>query len=319
MQKVEIIFLPFATKRLPRHFRVAKPTLVLIFLSLLFILIMSASFVISGFTSYYHQWQLSKLNNSHQTLVESLVDIKQQAISYNQTISHQDEALETISLITETKPSPGFVTGPHSHVTTDELNYSSKEILVDLLIKEKLIEDDTFGKIQSVQQALELLENRIDYHSNWVEMCYSDMKTKYHTWSHIPSVLPYDGPITCGFGARRSPFGGPRIEIHNGVDIAGPIGMPLKATADGVVYLARSVSGYGYLIIIDHENGFYSYYGHCSLLKVVEGQRVKRYQTIALLGSTGRSTGPHVHYEIKLDDRAINPMQMIEEEFVSEE
>lgn len=320
MQKVEIIFLPFATKRLPRHFHFAKPTIVLIFLSLLSVLILSASFVINGATNLYHQWQLTSLNNDHQGLVESLIDIKHQAISYNQSISEKHTTLETISLITETKPSEEFVPIVISQSVSpiDEKGFTSKEILFDHLLKEKLIEEVTFSKISSVHQALKYVENRIDYHSNWVEKCYGDMKDKYYSWSHIPSVFPYEGVITCGFGERRSPFGGPRIESHSGIDIAGPIGMPLKATADGVVFLAREVSGYGYLAIIDHENGFYSYYGHCSLLKVVEGQKVQRYQTIALLGSSGRSTGPHVHYEIRYGDRAINPRELVDIEAVSE-
>ncbi len=91
MQKVEIIFLPFATKRLPRHFRLSKPTIALIFLSLLFVLILSASFTINGVTDLYHQWQITNLNNNHQNLVASLTDIKRQAFSYNQSTNSEDD------------------------------------------------------------------------------------------------------------------------------------------------------------------------------------------------------------------------------------
>jgi murein DD-endopeptidase MepM/ murein hydrolase activator NlpD len=318
MQKVEIIFLPFATKRLPRHFHLSKPTLVLIFLSLLFVFIMSASFVISGVTNLYHQWQLTSLNHDHQDLVETLVSVKQQAISYNQLLAEKDKEMETISLITETETPENYfpMMLTQSVSPADEQGFASKEVLLEQLLKDNLIEEDAFGKINSVNQALSHIENRIQYHWNWAEKCHEDIQAKYYAWAHIPSVFPYDGPITCGYGARRSPFGGPRIESHRGIDIAGPIGMPLKATADGVVLLAGVVAGYGNLVIINHENGFYSYYGHCSLLKVVEGQSVKRYQTIALLGTSGRSTGPHIHYEIRYGDSAIDPMQLIEEEGV---
>jgi murein DD-endopeptidase MepM/ murein hydrolase activator NlpD len=316
MQKVEIIFLPFATKRLPRHFNLSKPTIVLIFLSLLSVFILSAYFTINKVTEVYHQWQLTRLNNDHHELVSSLVDIKRQTFSYNQSLTDKDQTLETISLITETKPSEVKVKRVLSQSVSpvDEKGYASKEYLLDHFLTSAGVEDETFCTINSVIQAVKHIENRIEYHKNWADRCFADMRQKYNSWSHIPSVLPYDGVITCGFGARRSPFGGPRIERHHGIDIAGPIGMPLKATADGVVSIARYASGYGYLVIIDHENGFHSFYGHCSLLKVVEGQRVKRYQTIALLGSTGRSTGPHVHYEIRQSDRAIDPMRLIEME-----
>jgi murein DD-endopeptidase MepM/ murein hydrolase activator NlpD len=162
-------------------------------------------------------------------------------------------------------------------------------------------------------QALNQLNQRIEWQDKWFDKCKKDMEAKYSTWAHIPSVFPAEGAITSKFGALRSLFGGPKAIRHQGVDIAGPIGLSVKATADGTVFFAGWMSGYGNLVIIDHENGFYSYYGHCSLLHVVEGQKVKRYQTIALLGNTGRSTGPHIHYEIREENSPRDPEHFVEE------
>lgn len=125
----------------------------------------------------------------------------------------------------------------------------------------------------------------------------------------IPRGLPVNGYITDGFGMRRNPFNGEGREVHEGLDIAVDFGTPAAATADGLVIYAAPHAGYGNLVIVYHSNGITSRYGHLSRISVEAGQRVKRGDQVGNVGSTGRSTGPHVHYEIRENDQAVDPLR----------
>lgn len=125
-----------------------------------------------------------------------------------------------------------------------------------------------------------------------------------------PSIWPVRGTITSGFGWRISPFGDGN-ELHPGVDIAYTMGAPVVATADGEVVASGPAGGYGNLVQIDHGNGIATLYGHNSQLAVNVGQQVKKGQVIAYAGSTGKSTGPHVHYEVRINNTPIDPMKYL--------
>jgi len=118
--------------------------------------------------------------------------------------------------------------------------------------------------------------------------------------SHADRSLPVDnGIITSVRGYRKDPFGSGKMTYHSGVDIAAPVGTPVYPTQQGLVYFAGWYKGYGYLVAIDHGNSYVTIYGHNSRLLASPGQRVNTETAIALSGSTGRSTGPHVHYEVR--------------------
>ncbi len=128
----------------------------------------------------------------------------------------------------------------------------------------------------------------------------------------IPSQKPVDVlEFTSSFGVRSDPFRG-GAAMHAGVDIPGPYGSTIYATADGVVLRSERAGGYGNLVEIDHGRGIQTRYGHLSASLVVPGQRVKRGEPIARMGSTGRSTGTHLHYEVRLDGHAVNPMPFLQ-------
>ncbi|MGR3321621.1 MAG: DUF5930 domain-containing protein [Pseudooceanicola sp.] len=116
--------------------------------------------------------------------------------------------------------------------------------------------------------------------------------------------------FTSGYGYRRDPKTGGR-RMHSGVDFAGPVGTPLYATGDGVVIHAGWLSGYGRLVKIRHEFGIETRYAHLSRIRVKEGQRVSRGDRIGDMGASGRVTGPHLHYEVRVGGRAVNPMTYI--------
>lgn len=124
----------------------------------------------------------------------------------------------------------------------------------------------------------------------------------------IPNVLPCYGRISSYFGTRVNPVSRGRSEVHHGIDITNSYKTPIKASADGIVEYAGWLSGYGYTVIINHRNGYQSLYGHNSKLLVKQNQSVKRGQTISLMGSTGRSTGTHVHFEVRFNGNPINPL-----------
>ncbi|QDZ07956.1 M23 family metallopeptidase [Sphingomonas panacisoli] len=127
----------------------------------------------------------------------------------------------------------------------------------------------------------------------------------------IPSVQPVtDMKFTSNFGIRSDPFRG-TAAFHPGVDIPCATGTAVYATADGVVDKAERSGGYGNMVEIDHGRGIQTRFGHLSKILVTAGQKVKRGQLIALSGSTGRSTGPHLHYEVRIDGRAVNPMPFL--------
>lgn len=129
--------------------------------------------------------------------------------------------------------------------------------------------------------------------------------------SSIPSGLPVNGYITDGYGPRRNPFSGEGRETHEGLDIAVDFGTPVTSTADGLVIYAAPHAGYGNLVILYHSNGITTRYGHLSRITVEAGQRVKRGEQLGHAGSTGRSTGPHVHYEIRENDQPLDPARYV--------
>lgn len=128
--------------------------------------------------------------------------------------------------------------------------------------------------------------------------------------SSTPSIWPARGWVTSGFGYRKSPFTGKK-EIHKGIDIGTRVGIPVFATADGIVTKVGRDPFLGNYIVIDHGYGFETRYGHNSRNLVKAGQKVKRWQKIATVGNTGRSTGPHLHYEVRVNDIPVNPFRYI--------
>ncbi|MBX7171198.1 MAG: M23 family metallopeptidase [Pyrinomonadaceae bacterium] len=132
----------------------------------------------------------------------------------------------------------------------------------------------------------------------------------------FPNVWAHVGKINNEFGFRRNPFGGRSYEFHPGLDIDGERGDIVLATANGTVSKAGWTGGYGNLIEIDHGNGLKTRFGHLSKIEIKEGDTIQRGQEIGLIGSTGRSTGPHLHYEVRLDDKAINPRRFLPPEML---
>jgi murein DD-endopeptidase MepM/ murein hydrolase activator NlpD len=122
-----------------------------------------------------------------------------------------------------------------------------------------------------------------------------------------PSIWPVMGKLESGVGGRRNPFGGRGYEYHEGQDIDASYGTPVQVAATGRVIIAGRQRGYGNVVYVDHGAGLSTRYGHLSEIVVTVGQTVTRGQTIGLVGSTGRSTGPHLHYEVRINNQPVDP------------
>ncbi len=168
----------------------------------------------------------------------------------------------------------------------DSLNYDQLNDLVAMLDSEADRHSDVFTLIES-----RLLERRLQA-------------------LVVPSIAPVDGPVGSGFGFRIDPFNG-RPALHTGLDYPVHTGTPIHAAAGGVVRGASGDPAYGQLVEIDHGNGLATRYAHTSKILVKPGDLIKRGQLIALVGSTGRSTGPHLHFEVLLDGVPQNPQRFL--------
>ena len=136
------------------------------------------------------------------------------------------------------------------------------------------------------------------------ELALLDARTKQ--FRSTPTIWPLNGRIGSHFGNRRDPFTGD-ADIHLGIDIVAEKGTPVKATADGVVRIAQRWGDYGNLVVLEHPKGFTTRYGHLSVFQVSQGARVHKNDIIGYVGMTGRATAPHLHYEVRLNDRPVNP------------
>ncbi len=134
---------------------------------------------------------------------------------------------------------------------------------------------------------------------------HSNFGRRFHT-NTLPSLWPINGQLLSSFGNRQDPFSGEGA-LHTGVDLKAPTGTPVRATADGTVVRAEWYGGYGRLVIINHGGGINTYYAHLSKFHVIPGQEIRRGETVGLVGSSGRTTAPHLHYEVRLSGTPVNP------------
>jgi murein DD-endopeptidase MepM/ murein hydrolase activator NlpD len=160
--------------------------------------------------------------------------------------------------------------------------------------------EDTFGVLRDLLQGL---ESRLRYVRR-------DVERREALASSVPSIWPAHGWLTGTFGGRSDPFSG-EPAFHQGLDISTEKGQPVFATADGTVESATYTGDYGNLVVLKHGFGLVTRYGHMSGFAVKPGQSVKRGAVIGYVGSTGRATGSHVHYEILANGKLINPLQLL--------
>lgn len=184
---------------------------------------------------------------------------------------------------------------------------------------EKIAVSETPGELLKEMRRLdELLDKQIclvvALRSEFMNQAYGAVSSVVNPTAETPNIWPVAGPISSYYGYRTSP-GGIGSTFHEGVDIAGDYGTPISATAAGTVTQAGWVGGYGYLVEVKHADGIVTRYGHNSAVLVYEGQHVDQGSMIALMGSTGNSTGPHCHYEVRIHGEAVDPMYFLPQNY----
>ena len=160
--------------------------------------------------------------------------------------------------------------------------------------------DPAFGLLRDV---LHLVERKLDE-------ARPDVERRQALAAATPSIWPVAGWMSSAFGSRRDPFTGSR-DFHAGLDISADAGEPVRATADGTVIHARRNGAFGNLVVLDHGFGIGTRYGHLSRFAVFDGQKVRKGDTVGYVGSTGRSTSSHLHYELLLNGRPVNPVRLL--------
>lgn len=243
---------------------------------------------------------ITAINNSQKIEIEKLEDNAQKI---------QEQLYENISALQEIKEAVGIKDGKASsativnkldnystiyqtnpfqpNVNTNNANYSDH--ILELKTSFISLSKEAKSQKSEIDKSVESIKDRLAF-----------LKAK-------PSIIPVKGNITAGYGYRKNPFTGRGSEFHKGIDIATKKGISVVATADGVVTYAGWKSGYGNMVIISHGYGFVTIYAHNSKNMVNIGDKVKRGQVISKVGSTGRSTAPHLHYEIKLNGKNVDP------------
>ncbi|NQZ52916.1 MAG: M23 family metallopeptidase [Piscirickettsiaceae bacterium] len=190
--------------------------------------------------------------------------------------------LDTAEYLLDVEPAQGGIERDELAITADEFEFNSTELAA--------LFDQQSLQLSSIQDYL-ITEDNIE--------------------SAIPSGRPVKaGWVSSYYGQRVDPFTGKKA-FHHGLDFAGKAGSGVYSVADGIVSWTGKRNGYGVMIDIDHGNGYVTRYAHNKTLKVKEGDRITKGQTIALMGSTGRSTGPHVHFEILRDGKTVNPYNFV--------
>ena len=168
------------------------------------------------------------------------------------------------------------------------------------------------GLVHDVSERMEKVSNKMRIQSNSLDKVYVKAVDKQHFLASKPSINPISPGdptwLTSSYGFRKDPFTKKRT-AHHGIDLAGPYGLDIHCTGEGTVTLSHvSRFGYGKEVIVDHGYGFTSRYAHLQDIHVKVGQKLKRGEVIGTLGNTGRSTGPHLHYEIRKNGHPVNPM-----------
>lgn len=239
--------------------------------------------------------QLSEYKANEQQIKEKIQTLKELENKLRGIIDSKSEKPQAGSAETGKLASRG---GSGSTV----LGFPGDEIDVDASAIE-------FESLDDMYKTVDNMVKQVDDEINELNLAIKKAEDKAAAMRAIPSVMPVYGKYTSTFGYRKNPFGR-GYEYHPALDIACPKGTPVRASGDGVVTHAGWEGGYGNLVQINHRNGYESLYGHNSKIAVKVGQKVKRGDIIAYVGSTGRATGNHCHFEVRLNGKPINPAKL---------
>ena len=221
----------------------------------------------------------------------------------------QEQLYENINTLEEVKAAEGIKEKKPSNTNTTEkvTNSSSLSMVEPYPSHVDSGNIDYSSHLKLLQTSFISLSKETMSQKSEIDESIVSIKNKISLLRATPKGLPVSGRVGPGYGYRKNPFTGRGSEFHKGVDIGAKTGTSVVATADGIVTFTGWNGGYGNMVIISHGYGFVTSYSHNSKIVVKIGDKVKRGQVISKVGSTGRSTGPHVHYEIKVNGKNVDP------------
>jgi len=279
-----IIFVPHARAKF-RKLKVSHRILYSVLSILTSSFCLSTFFSVQYFTSLSRTHELSKLKKENKALQQANEDFSKSVEHLRNQLTSVEEKTRKLAIIAGVEAldagSRGGVGGVRQTADNnpylddvDQMNFRSRRLETDLSI----VEDRLLKQAQIL--------------------------------SSTPSIAPVRGILTDGFGGRSDPFTG-EPGNHGGVDISSANGQAVRTPADGVVVKAQWENGYGNVVYVSHGYGYSTRYGHLSGYNARPGQRVKRGDVVGFVGSTGRSTGPHLHYEVRVNNNPVNPLAYI--------
>ena len=269
-------------------------------------------FLTDYFGLHIDQWQLSQLQKENKKMEQKFATVHAQLKDLEEKVYQISDFSKKLQLITNASPeqinrqkSFGKI---HTSSAITVLSASSPSNQRSLA-SQKDSNDFNFSNHESLELRIKKLKNK----SEWVKQnawtLYTDLLEKQEILNNTPSIMPVKGWVSSRFGYRNETiYSDHEPHFHRGVDIASQEGQSVVASADGkVIFTGYDEHGYGNFVVVDHGYGLKTYYAHLSEIKTNIGKIVKRGDTIASVGSTGRSTGPHLHYEIRIFDEVVNP------------
>ncbi|MDD5558598.1 M23 family metallopeptidase [Candidatus Methylomirabilis sp.] len=298
-----VLILPDASSQI-RRFHIAKPLLSalavtagLIFIAFLFLIYQAV-----GHTGHMLELrQLRTTANEQADLLQKFEHIENQMAKLREF----DLRLRTAAGL-EVKDAESSIVGVGGADTL-----SSSALMVAALAHQTS-RTDPAAKIRTNNLGGELdrLSREMNDRNKSFQGLIGSLEAKRSLLASTPTIWPVKGWLTAGFGQRRSPFTGQR-QMHEGVDIANTVGTPVIAPADGIVTYTGPLGGFGDVISVDHGHKISTFYAHLQQHKVSQGQRVRRGDVIGLVGATGRVTGPHLHYEIQVNEAPVDPTKYV--------
>jgi murein DD-endopeptidase MepM/ murein hydrolase activator NlpD len=260
--------------------------------------------------------QFQVVESKLQSLENSLERVKSYSTKLR-LITNIDDEDRAVKLAVGTDPKPGQAMNDYNQEVS-ERGPASEFLVKDSMFMDKPPLDEMRGELTVISQRdYSSLSIRIDRAVKETQLrelgvlqLWDSLSERQSLLNATPNIKPAGGWFTSRFGYRVDPFTG-KPEMHAGLDIAGPPGTAVMAPADGVISFAGYESGYGKLVSIDHGYGVVTRFAHNSQIFVEPGQKVKRRDVISAIGSTGRSSGPHLHYEVRVHGVPVDPINYI--------
>lgn len=275
-----------------------------------FVTISIVLLVIAAATAFYSlsslrlQYEVSKSEIGKLTAINSSQKVEIEKLQKNSE-EVQKQLEENSRILDEVKKAVGIT--PSSDDEQTEIKLAVPEDISPVSFVREKINPDMSSEISDIESDFASLADKIAVQKQTITESMGPIKSQLAYLMAKPSIKPVTASITAGFGYRKNPFTSRGTEFHDGIDFAASYGETVSATGDGIVIFAGWNAGYGRMVIISHGYGLTTLYAHNSKLLVKQGDKVKKGQAVSKAGNTGRSTGTHLHYEVKLNGKNVNP------------